>query len=65
MEATSATPKAAFTVREFCSVLSIGRSTFYEEMKRGRIKVLKLGARTLVPASEVGAFLQRLQELQS
>jgi len=52
--------KAALTVNEFCSTTSISRSVFYEQVDEGRIQVLKLGRRTLVPATEVPAFLNSL-----
>lgn len=45
---------------EFCDALSIGRTMFYQQLKAGRIRVLKVGTRTLVPASEVDAFLRKL-----
>ncbi len=54
---------AAETVNEFCAAVRIGRSLFYKEVKRGRIKILKAGSRkTLVPISEREAYLQRLAE---
>jgi excisionase family DNA binding protein len=57
---TDGTPRAALTVAAFCEALSIGRTTFYEQVRAGRIRVLKVGTRTLVPTSEVDAFLQKL-----
>jgi excisionase family DNA binding protein len=57
---TDGPPRAALTVAEFCAALSIGRTTFYEQVRAGRIRVLKVGTRTLVPTSEVDAFLQKL-----
>lgn len=53
-------PRAALSVTEFCDALSIGRTMFYQQLKAGRIRVLKVGTRTLVPASEVDAFLRKL-----
>ncbi len=51
--------KAALTVNDFCGALSIGRTLFYEHVRLGRIKVVKVGTRTLVPVGEVQAFLER------
>ena len=55
-----ATTKAVLTVDEFCATCSIGRTSFYAGVQSGLIRVLKFGTRTLVPASEVSAFLDRL-----
>ncbi|NBB51203.1 helix-turn-helix domain-containing protein [Rhizobium sp. CRIBSB] len=52
--------KAVLTVDEFCETCSIGRTSFYAGVQSGHIKVLKFGKRTLIPASEVQAFLERL-----
>lgn len=57
-----ATTKVALTVNEFLSIANIGRTKFYAEVKAGRIKVLKLGTKTLVPATEPAAWLARLPQ---
>lgn len=57
------TDRIAGTVSEFCSAMGIGRTLFYEEVRRGRIKILKAGRRTLVPIAEQKAYLQRLEEV--
>lgn len=51
--------RAALSVSQFCDALGIGRTLFYERLKLGQIKVLKVGTRTLVPVGEVQAFLDR------
>jgi excisionase family DNA binding protein len=57
------TDRVAWTVKEFCSATRIGRSTFYQQVKRGNIKILKCGRRTLVPLAEITSFLKRLGEI--
>jgi excisionase family DNA binding protein len=52
--------KAALTVNEFLFTTGIGRTKFYSEVKSGRIKVVKVGTKTLVLASELAAWLARL-----
>ncbi len=47
----------ACTVDAFCRSLSIGRSTFYKEVRAGRIRVAKIGRRTIVPLSEQARYL--------
>ena len=49
--AESSTP-AVDTVDEFLSDMKIGRTHFYALVKQGRIRIVKLGRRTLVPRSE-------------
>jgi hypothetical protein len=41
------------TIPQFLREYPIGRTRFYEEVRSGRIRVLKSGARTLVPACEL------------
>ena len=43
-------------VNDFCRAHGIGRTLFYEEVKRGEIKLIKVGKRTLVPDSEARAW---------
>ncbi|MFN3669562.1 MAG: hypothetical protein ACK4VY_09670 [Brevundimonas sp.] len=38
----------ALSVRRFCELHAIGRTTFYEEVKAGRLKTRKVRNRTLV-----------------
>ena len=52
MKNTQAPPRLAISVTEFCQTFSIGRSTFYQEVKAGRLKVRKVGMRTLVASAE-------------
>lgn len=52
--------KIALTVNEFLDIANIGRTKFYDEVKKGRIRVVKVGAKTLVPATEPAAWLARL-----
>lgn len=42
------TNREAFAVREFCARYGICRDTFYEEVRRGRLRALKLGKKTIV-----------------
>ncbi len=47
-------------VSDFCIAHGIGRSSFYEEVKKGHIKVLKHGNRTLISDEEAKAWQSRL-----
>ena len=46
-------------VDDFCRAHGIGRTLFYDEVKRGEIKPIKIGKRTLVPVSEANAWQDR------
>lgn len=50
---------AALNVNAFCEALSIKRTLFYQCVKRGQIKIVKVGTRTLVPVGEIQSFLDR------
>lgn len=52
--------KVAFSIPAFCDAMSIGRSKVYCEIKAGRIRTLKVGARTIIPATELEAYMERL-----
>ena len=53
--------KAAYSVNETLHICSIGRTTFYESVKSGKIKPAKLGKKTLVLADNLAQFLSGLQ----
>jgi excisionase family DNA binding protein len=53
--------KAAYTVRETASLLSIGRSSLYAVVKRGDLRPIKVGRRTLSLAGDLAAFLGKLR----
>jgi excisionase family DNA binding protein len=55
-------PKVAFRVDEACAALGISRSQLYVEAAQGRLKILKCGRRSIVPAREIHAWLDRLPE---
>jgi excisionase family DNA binding protein len=44
-------------VREACRLTGIGRSKFYELIKAGEIRVIKVGTITLVPVDSLQQYL--------
>lgn len=46
-------------VGDFCRAHGIGRTLFYNEVKLGEIKPIKIGNRTLVPVAEANAWQER------
>lgn len=56
--------KLAYSVNETLGLLSLGRTKFYELVESGEIKTAKVGKKTLVLASEIQAFLDRIASVQ-
>jgi excisionase family DNA binding protein len=50
--------KLVYTINELCQVVGISRATVYKEIKEQRLRVRKVGKRTLVPVDEVRAWLK-------
>ena len=55
----STTARVNWRVDDFCRAHGIGRTFFYDEVKRGELKPIKIGKRTLVPVSEAKAWQDR------
>jgi predicted site-specific integrase-resolvase len=47
----------AFRVKPFCRRVGISPATFYKYVGLGKIRVVKIGGRTLVPANEAERLL--------
>jgi excisionase family DNA binding protein len=56
--------REAYAVREFCARYGICRQTFYDEIKRGRIRARKLGKKTIILKSDAEAWAASLPELR-
>jgi hypothetical protein len=50
----------AMSVRCFCDNFGVGRTTFYAEVRSGRLRVRKIGRRTLVLCDDAEDWLNRL-----
>lgn len=51
----------AYDIPTFCRLFSIGRTLTYAEIKAGRLKIAKIGRRTLIPAESAIAWLNAHQ----
>ena len=58
----SAPEKKALTISEFCRFYGIGKTRAYQEIKAGRLRVAKVGRRTLVPTVSANLWLQQCTE---
>lgn len=50
-------PKMAFSIREACLASSLGRSSVYVHIRTGRLKAIRIGGRTVIPADSLYALL--------
>ena len=48
----------AYSVRQFCERLGISPSTLWKLLKLNKIKVIRVGGRTLIPHSELRRILE-------
>lgn len=55
--------KAAYAVSETADLLSLGRTSLYAAVKRGELKPVKFGRKTLFYAADLAEFLTRLRRL--
>lgn len=52
--------QAVFTVDEFCFWVRIGRSKFYQEVAAGKLKLHKVGRKSVVLRSDAEEWLNSL-----
>jgi protein NirF len=57
-ERETAPPKLAYTIPELCQASGLSRAMVYREIKAERLKVKKVGTRTLVPIDEAKAWMK-------
>ena len=50
-------PKLAYSIREACAVSSLGRTNLYSQISAGRLRAIRIGGRTLIPAEALRAFI--------
>ncbi len=53
--------RACFTVTEAAEFLRISRALLYQLIRQGRIKTVKIGARTIIRLAELERFLDQQQ----
>jgi excisionase family DNA binding protein len=56
---------AAISVAELCHRYGIGKTLVYQEIKFGRLKVAKIGRRTLVRVADAQAWFEAAASLKS
>lgn len=49
--------KVGFSIREACEATSLGRTTIYKHIAAGRLRVTRVGGRTIIPAESLHALI--------
>jgi excisionase family DNA binding protein len=49
--------KIAYSIREACQASSLGRTTIYNHIAEKRLKAVRVGGRTLIPAESLHALI--------
>lgn len=55
-------PPQAYSIEAFCDRFGLGRSKTYEEIRLGRLKIRKVGARTLIAHEDALAWFNALPQ---
>ncbi len=63
---TAATQRAPdpvlYKIREVTAMLRLSRSVIYEQIRAGRLRIVKQGRATLVPASAIAEYVALLEQ---
>jgi excisionase family DNA binding protein len=46
-------PKLAYSIREACEATSLSRTTVYAHIASGRLRAVRVGGRTIIPAENL------------
>jgi len=50
-------PKIAYSIKEACRASSLGRTTLYAHIAANRLKAVRVGGRTVIPADSLHALI--------
>ena len=50
-------PKLAYSIREACEASSLGKTTIYSLIAASRLRAVRVGGRTVIPADSLSALL--------
>ena len=51
-------PRIGFSIKEACQVSSLGRTTIYAHIASGRLRAVRVGGRTIIPADSLRALVE-------
>lgn len=49
--------KIGYSIREACRASSLGRTTIYNHISAGRLRAVRVGGRTIIPADALHALI--------
>lgn len=61
-EFKEAPPREVYSVPDAAAALSVGLVTIYRLLKDGTLRRCKLGRRTLIPAADISALVERMAQ---
>jgi excisionase family DNA binding protein len=61
----ASTQQRALSIDDFCKRYSVGRTAVYDEIKKGRLRALKVRKRTIIAQDDAEAWLQGLPALET
>lgn len=47
----------AYSIKKACEITSLGKTTLYRQAQLGKLRLVRIGGRTVVPADSLRAFL--------
>ena len=47
----------AYSIKDACAASSLGRTTLYSHIAAGRLRAIRVGGRTLIPADSLNALV--------
>lgn len=50
--------KLGYSIREACEATSLGKTTLYSHIAGGRLRAVRVGGRTIIPAEALRSFLK-------
>lgn len=50
-------PKIAYSIKEACKASSLGRTTLYAHIAANRLRAVRVGGRTVIPAESLHALI--------
>ena len=50
--------KLAYSIKEACHASSLGRSTIYSHIAAGRLRSVRIGGRTVIPAESLRGLIK-------
>jgi hypothetical protein len=57
MDSTNNRPRGAMSVSDFAAWAGLGRTTAWKEIKEGRLRAVKVSARTIIVTDDAHAWL--------